>query len=258
MQQAGYCPRSVFCAFAHVERKFADRRFEKGVCRKFLNSFFVTAYVLTEELTGRDLDSQALALSDMISSVLPPDNGSLSKKDKHELAVSVLSYLEAGRQEAGLGGGGGGGVLPFELEPQNFHSFFQLLQTNGSGAESSESASTSSLGSNHSNSHNKAPGSQLQQNKHNNCLLGGAAAGSVTAANCNGASLQATFYNNGGGGAASSLLSNNFPEFTPELRAQVGEQAKLAEQIRLHIFESVVFSNRPTPTPPSDHRDCVF
>ncbi|XP_039451601.1 RING finger protein unkempt-like isoform X2 [Culex pipiens pallens] len=160
VQQAGYCPRSVFCAFAHVE-----------------------PYVLTEELTGRDLDSQALALSDMISSVLPPDNGSLSKKDKHELA---------------------------------------LLQTNGSGAESSESASTSSLGSNHSNSHNKAPGSQLQQNKHNNCLLGGAAAGSATAANCNGASLQATFYNNGGGGAAaSSLLSNNFPEFTPELRAQL-------------------------------------
>lgn len=35
VQQAGYCPRSVFCAFAHVERKFADRRFEKGVCRKF-------------------------------------------------------------------------------------------------------------------------------------------------------------------------------------------------------------------------------
>lgn len=67
VQQAGYCPRSVFCAFAHVE-----------------------PYVLTEELTGRDLDSQALALSDMISSVLPPDNGSLSKKDKHELALLAI------------------------------------------------------------------------------------------------------------------------------------------------------------------------
>ncbi|XP_058442919.1 putative E3 ubiquitin-protein ligase UNKL isoform X4 [Malaya genurostris] len=161
VQQAGYCPRSVFCAFAHVE-----------------------PYVLTEEM-GRDLDSQALALSDMISSVLPPDSGGgglgcpLSKKDKHELA---------------------------------------LLQ-NGS-AESSESASTSSLGSNHS-SHNKAPGSQLQQ-KHSNNLIG--------VANCNGSthnhvnngigSLQSTLFNNGGT-AASSLLSNNFPEFTPELRAQL-------------------------------------
>ncbi|XP_058813372.1 RING finger protein unkempt isoform X3 [Topomyia yanbarensis] len=161
VQQAGYCPRSVFCAFAHVE-----------------------PYVLAEEM-GRDLDSQALALSDMISSVLPPDSGGgglgcpLSKKDKHELA---------------------------------------LLQ-NGS-AESSESASTSSLGSNHS-SHNKAPGSQLQQ-KHSNSLIG--------VANCNGSahshvnngigSLQSTLFNNGGT-AASSLLSNNFPEFTPELRAQL-------------------------------------
>ncbi|XP_055618205.1 RING finger protein unkempt isoform X4 [Toxorhynchites rutilus septentrionalis] len=169
VQQAGYCPRSVFCAFAHVE-----------------------PYVLTDDLTGRDLDSQALALSDMISSVLPDSGGGgggglgcpLSKKDKHELA---------------------------------------LLQ-NGS-AESSESASTSSLGSNNS-SHNKAPGSQLQQ-KHSNNLLGVA-----TGANCNGSSshnqtnqsslgsLQSTMFNNGGT-AASSLLSNNFPEFTPELRAQL-------------------------------------
>ncbi|XP_058442921.1 putative E3 ubiquitin-protein ligase UNKL isoform X6 [Malaya genurostris] len=72
VQQAGYCPRSVFCAFAHVE-----------------------PYVLTEEM-GRDLDSQALALSDMISSVLPPDSGGgglgcpLSKKDKHELALLAI------------------------------------------------------------------------------------------------------------------------------------------------------------------------
>lgn len=189
---------------------------------------------------GRELDSQALALSDMISSVLPPDSGGggggglgcpLSKKDKHELAVSVLSYLDGARQEN----------LPFELEPQNFHSFFQLLQ-NGS-AESSESASTSSLGSNHS-SHNKAPGSQLQQ-KHSNSLLG-------VAANCNGSthsqvnnsigSLQSTLFNNGGT-AASSLLSNNFPEFTPELRAQVGDQAKLADNFvaYLRIFFLIVY-----------------
>ncbi|EDS28005.1 unkempt protein [Culex quinquefasciatus] len=177
------CEAGDNCQYCHTrtEQQFHPEIYKSTKCNDVQQPATVRAYVLTEELTGRDLDSQALALSDMISSVLPPDNGSLSKKDKHELA---------------------------------------LLQTNGSGAESSESASTSSLGSNHSNSHNKAPGSQLQQNKHNNCLLGGAAAGSVTAANCNGASLQATFYNNGGGGAASSLLSNNFPEFTPELRAQ--------------------------------------
>ncbi|XP_053682851.1 RING finger protein unkempt isoform X2 [Sabethes cyaneus] len=165
VQQAGYCPRSVFCAFAHVE-----------------------PYVLTEDL-GRDLDSQALALSDMISSVLPPDSG-----------------------------GGGGGGLGCPLSKKDKHEL-ALLQ-NGS-AESSESASTSSLGSNHS-SHNKAPGSQLQQ-KHSNSLLG-------VAANCNGSthsqvnnsigSLQSTLFNNGGT-AASSLLSNNFPEFSPELRAQL-------------------------------------
>ncbi|XP_055618206.1 putative E3 ubiquitin-protein ligase UNKL isoform X5 [Toxorhynchites rutilus septentrionalis] len=75
VQQAGYCPRSVFCAFAHVE-----------------------PYVLTDDLTGRDLDSQALALSDMISSVLPDSGGGgggglgcpLSKKDKHELALMAI------------------------------------------------------------------------------------------------------------------------------------------------------------------------
>lgn len=195
-----------------------------------------TAYVLTEEISSRDLDSQALALSDMISSVLPPDSGggggglgcSLSKKDKHELAVSVLSYLDGGRQEN----------LPFELEPQNFHSFFQLLQ-NGS-AESSESASTSSIGSNHS-SHNKAPGSQLQQKHNNSSLLG-----VVTAANCNGGgnvsnqannslgSLQSTLFSNGGT-AASSLLSNSFPDFTPEIRAQVGEQMKLVDNFVAYL-----------------------
>lgn len=201
--------------------------------------FLPTAYVLTEEISSRDLDSQALALSDMISSVLPPDSGggggggglgcSLSKKDKHELAVSVLSYLDGGRQEN----------LPFELEPQNFQSFFQLLQ-NGS-AESSESASTSSIGSNHS-SHNKAPGSQLQQKHNNSSLLG-----VVTSTNCNGGgsvsnqannslgSLQSTLFSNGGGTAASSLLSNSFPDFTPEIRAQVGEQLKLVDNFVAYL-----------------------
>lgn len=60
VQQAGYCPRSVFCAFAHVE-----------------------PYAITEDVQHRDLDgpSTTIPLSEMISSVLPPE-----KKDKlHDL-----------------------------------------------------------------------------------------------------------------------------------------------------------------------------
>ncbi|KAL5284486.1 UNK family protein [Megaselia abdita] len=55
VQQAGYCPRSVFCAFAHVE-----------------------PYILTEE-KPRDIDgpSTNLVLSEMINNVLPE----LNKKD---------------------------------------------------------------------------------------------------------------------------------------------------------------------------------
>uniref|UniRef100_A0A336MNH7 CSON003362 protein n=1 Tax=Culicoides sonorensis TaxID=179676 RepID=A0A336MNH7_CULSO len=103
VQQAGYCPRSVFCAFAHVE-----------------------PYVLTEEMAQRELDGppNPLALSEIISNALPPDMTLGLKK---------------------------------ELKPNDF------MTLNGN-AESSESASTSSLGSNHS-SHNRAPGAQLHQQK---------------------------------------------------------------------------------------------
>lgn len=38
VQQAGYCPRSVFCAFAHVERKFYF-----SICRLHLNQYFLLA-----------------------------------------------------------------------------------------------------------------------------------------------------------------------------------------------------------------------
>ncbi|XP_063703303.1 RING finger protein unkempt isoform X2 [Culicoides brevitarsis] len=103
VQQAGYCPRSVFCAFAHVE-----------------------PYVLTEELAQRDMEGppNPLALSEIISNALPPDLSCSLKK---------------------------------ELKPNDF------MNLNGN-AESSESASTSSIGSNHS-SHNKAPGAQLHHHK---------------------------------------------------------------------------------------------
>lgn len=76
---------------------------------------------------------------------------------------------------------------------------------NGS-SESCESASTSSIGSN--NSHNnasKAPGAQLQHKSN-------------------------SLYHNSlsNGGKATSIVSNstiaNFPDFTPDLRKQVGEQ----------------------------------
>ncbi|XP_037027179.1 RING finger protein unkempt isoform X4 [Bradysia coprophila] len=138
VQQAGYCPRSVFCAFAHVE-----------------------PYILTEEVPPRDLDgpSANLALGDIISNVLPLDG----KKDK-------------------LLGSDSNNIL------------------NGSG-ESCESASTSSVGSNHS--HSKAPGAQLQQ-KHNiyqNNLNG----------NCNQSSANGQLSN----------AMNPFPDFNPDLTKQL-------------------------------------
>lgn len=71
---------------------------------------------------------------------------------------------------------------------------------NGSG-ESCESASTSSVGSNHS--HSKAPGAQLQQ-KHNlyqNNLNG----------NCNQSSANGQISN----------AMNPFPDFNPDLTKQV-------------------------------------
>ncbi|XP_058796526.1 putative E3 ubiquitin-protein ligase UNKL isoform X2 [Phymastichus coffea] len=104
VQQAGYCPRGVFCAFAHVD------------------------LVPAEDLTiARDVVSApidcATNLVDLLSNALPPDKR--HDKDK-TLSDSSLAILQ-----------------------------------NGSG-EVSESASTSSLGSNSSQS--KAPGSQLHHN----------------------------------------------------------------------------------------------
>ncbi|XP_015590748.1 putative E3 ubiquitin-protein ligase UNKL isoform X8 [Cephus cinctus] len=101
VQQAGYCPRGVFCAFAHVD------------------------LLPTEEMSlARDMAVPiecGTNLADLLSNALPPDKRS-HEKDK-PLSDSSLATLQ-----------------------------------NGSG-EVSESASTSSIGSN--SSHSKAPGAQL-------------------------------------------------------------------------------------------------
>ncbi|XP_014295446.1 RING finger protein unkempt isoform X5 [Microplitis demolitor] len=104
VQQAGYCPRGVFCAFAHVDQ-------DMGLAR--------------DMAVPIDCGTN---LADLLSNALPPDKRSLDK-DKQ---LSDSSFL-------GL--------------------------QNGSG-EVSESASTSSLGSN--NSHSKAPGAQLHNSSTNN------------------------------------------------------------------------------------------
>ncbi|XP_014295439.1 RING finger protein unkempt isoform X1 [Microplitis demolitor] len=115
VQQAGYCPRGVFCAFAHVDREFT-----------------LINLLPTEDMgLARDMAVPidcGTNLADLLSNALPPDKRSLDK-DKQ---LSDSSFL-------GL--------------------------QNGSG-EVSESASTSSLGSN--NSHSKAPGAQLHNSSTNN------------------------------------------------------------------------------------------
>ncbi|XP_011298446.1 RING finger protein unkempt homolog isoform X1 [Fopius arisanus] len=107
VQQAGYCPRGVFCAFAHVDLLSTD-----------------------EMSLARDLAAPldcGTNLADILNSALPPDKRSMEKE-----------------------------------KPQSDSSFPPLQ--NGSG-EVSESASTSSLGSN--SSHSKAPGAQLHNSSAN-------------------------------------------------------------------------------------------
>ncbi|XP_074099046.1 RING finger protein unk isoform X3 [Cotesia typhae] len=110
VQQAGYCPRGVFCAFAHVDREFTLINQDMGLAR--------------DMAVPIDCGTN---LADLLSNALPPDKRS-HDKDKQ---LSDSSFL-------GL--------------------------QNGSG-EVSESASTSSLGSN--NSHSKAPGAQLHNSSTN-------------------------------------------------------------------------------------------
>ncbi|XP_034935053.1 RING finger protein unkempt isoform X7 [Chelonus insularis] len=110
VQQAGYCPRGVFCAFAHVDREFT-----------------MINLVPTEEMSLPVPFDCGTNLADILSNALPPDKRS-HDKDKQLSDSSFLGFQ------------------------------------NGSG-EVSESASTSSLGSNHS--HSKAPGAQLHNSSTN-------------------------------------------------------------------------------------------
>ncbi|XP_034935039.1 RING finger protein unkempt homolog isoform X5 [Chelonus insularis] len=101
VQQAGYCPRGVFCAFAHVDREFT---------------------MINQEMSLPVPFDCGTNLADILSNALPPDKRS-HDKDK------------------------------------------QLSDSSNGSGEVSESASTSSLGSNHS--HSKAPGAQLHNSSTN-------------------------------------------------------------------------------------------
>ncbi|CRL05851.1 CLUMA_CG019047, isoform A [Clunio marinus] len=154
VQQQGYCPRSVFCAFAHVQ--------SYGVGDELLNS-----------------DAPPALLSEIISNVMPQP------------------MMKDGKMNNDL-------------------SYFSKVLQNGS-AESSESASTSSIGSNNS-SHNRAPGAQLHHQKSVNSSL---ALSNTVNSTMNGStisSLQSTINNNSNN---SNLLSNPFQEFSPEVSKQI-------------------------------------
>lgn len=175
---------------------------------------------MAEDTQHREMDgpSTNIALSDMISNALPSDG----KKDKLDLnnvnksiflVRSVDSYLSHWSMMCiGI--------------PMLFRFWFHLIASkmingiikilfqfslqslqNGS-SESCESASTSSIGSNHShNNTSKAPGAQLQ---HKNNLF-----------------TQTLTNNNGNGnknsisGAASNSTLTGFPDFTTDLSKQV-------------------------------------
>uniref|UniRef100_A0A182SHV3 C3H1-type domain-containing protein n=1 Tax=Anopheles maculatus TaxID=74869 RepID=A0A182SHV3_9DIPT len=194
VQQAGYCPRSVFCAFAHVE-----------------------PYIVMEE------DSQAIALSDMRSSVLSSADGGGGPVGGNGAGAGNGGNVPGGGgvMAPGVLGGNGGGVPGGPLvsavvgsgSKKDAHDL--TLLPNGS-AESSESASTSSLGSNNS-SHNKAPGSHLQQQKHNAALIGN---GHNAANPLSGLSLLSnggpTGVNSGSANTGSILSSLDFSQDLPK------------------------------------------
>lgn len=92
--------------------------------------------------------------------------------------------------------------------------FISKVLQNGN-AESSESASTSSIGSNNS-SHNKAPGAQLHQHKNmNNTTI----SNSINSNGIN--SLQSTINNN------SNSLLNPYGEYSTDVTKQVCLNLKL-------------------------------
>lgn len=143
-------------------------------------------------------DAPNQMLSDIIGNPMAP--GSMIKDGKMNNDLSVSHHPSSWTPQQTL----------TAFNPA-FQYFSKVLQ-NGS-AESSESASTSSIGSNNS-SHNRAPGAQLHHPKSVNS--------SLTISNTmNGStisSLQSTINSNS---INSNMLSNPFQEFSPEVSKQV-------------------------------------
>jgi len=161
-------------------------------------------YGLGDEMQQINPDGNPSILSDMINNALPPPM--IKDAKTNELAVShvVLFFLFSYK------------ILNVLFFFRLCSQYFSKVLQNGS-AESSESASTSSIGSNNS-SHNKAPGSQLQPKSsiHNSL-----AHSNTLNSNINGSaisSLQSTINSNSNN---SNLLSNPFQEFSPEVSKQV-------------------------------------
>lgn len=86
VQQQGYCPRSVFCAFAHVQRKYSTI-YLLTLIYLLINVYLsLLAYGLGDDMP-LSLDAPgALAFSDIICGSL---DGKLLKDNKNELAVSI-------------------------------------------------------------------------------------------------------------------------------------------------------------------------
>lgn len=85
VQQAGYCPRSVFCAFAHVERESQSILPANSAVIAEPNVVIYShlAYTISEDMQG----DNGLALSDMMSNAMD------GKKDKNDM--NNVSYRTA-------------------------------------------------------------------------------------------------------------------------------------------------------------------
>lgn len=157
------------------------------------------AYGVGDELLNPDAP-QAL-LSDIISNALPQPMMKDGKMN-NELSVSSIGYNFSCEFSDS--------IIGFWFQ------YFSKVLQNGS-AESSESASTSSIGSNNS-SHNRAPGSQLHHPKSINSSLVISNTINCTMNGSTISSLQSTINSNSNN---SNMLSNPFQEFSPEVSKQV-------------------------------------
>lgn len=186
-------------------------------------------------------DATPSLLSDMINNALPPP---LMKDVKNnELTVSAIDCkINSHEVHTNL----------FQLK-LSLQYFSKVLQ-NGS-AESSESASTSSIGSNNS-SHNKAPGSELHQKSINSSLaLSNTLNSTVNGSTIN--SLQSTINSN------SNMLSNPFQEFSPEVSKQVCHHLPIEFHYSLcaKFFQILAIENDPSLSPMEKEtrkRLCLF